>query len=140
MVRLIGIETQEELDQLILSIDWEEAFVRETYVVSSSYIIKSDNSVVAPHSKPDLWLLILTPENIGSKGIELNFRGVGKLGFYFARPIKLVGNVSKYNTSIDIGFHGKLGDVLADECSYRLLDKDDKLGGNHLYGNYKFST
>ena len=38
------IETQKELDQLIGSIDWHEAFIREFYSVSPSYVVEEQRS------------------------------------------------------------------------------------------------
>ncbi|WP_125721569.1 hypothetical protein [Pseudoalteromonas rubra] len=72
----LELSSSEEVDALIQSINWEEAFIKESHLYSSSYIQPS--GIVAAGSKFSLRLTICLPEN-NKKLIELKFFEVEEL-------------------------------------------------------------
>lgn len=139
MSELRLIETQEDLNNLLASTDWEGAFVREAYVLSPSYLTKIDENTVAPDAEPDLWLLVILPENKNAKGIEFNFRRMSMLNLDYRSPLSLWGKVSSYNHSVEFGFQKQIVCISAEECFFKFLSIEESTGASHRYGSYKFS-
>jgi hypothetical protein len=83
----IPITSQIEADELISRIDWEDAFVREAYLVSPSYIDPTDGGTVAADSLPSCKILIHFPgDNHGA--LEFLMIGVEAIGIWFDGPLK----------------------------------------------------
>lgn len=71
------IETQGDLNELLASFSWEDAFIREAHVLSPSYVRDRITavSVVAPDSAPGLRVLVCAPDR-RTPALELLFDGV----------------------------------------------------------------
>ncbi|KID56182.1 hypothetical protein JF50_18055 [Pseudoalteromonas luteoviolacea] len=72
----VELSASSEVDALIISINWEDAFIKESHLYSASYILPS--GIVAADSKPTLKLAICLPEN-DAKVIELRFDEVEEI-------------------------------------------------------------
>ena len=77
---MIKIDSQKDLDNLLLFPNWEDSFVREWYLLSPSYIHLNKQAIVSPDAAPIMRVLICTPE-IKCPGIELFFEEVEEVYF-----------------------------------------------------------
>ncbi|MGX5203172.1 hypothetical protein [Aliikangiella sp. IMCC44632] len=72
----VELSSNTEVDALIQSINWEDAFIKESHFYSPSYI--SHSGLVAADSKLSLRLAICLPDN-DAKVIELKFEEVEEI-------------------------------------------------------------
>lgn len=129
------IKTQTDLDELVGTIDWEEAFIREMYVVSPSYI-QEGVGWIAPGALPVIKMLIILPEP--ATGIELVFEETSHIEAYFEQEVRLSGRVNPANANVeiylcDVSGQSKRVDIAARAMHYRLLN-DDARGSQQRYG------
>jgi hypothetical protein len=59
---MIKLTTQDEIDDLLSSIDWSGAFLREVYLGSPTRVVPPSRGVFAHAAQAGIRLLIVTPE------------------------------------------------------------------------------
>ena len=113
-------EEQIEIDYLIYKTNWTNAFVREAYAVSPSYL-KSNAEKVAPHALPGLFLLISLPKNT-EQGIEFFFETVSSFSCAFVDHLRPAVQLQKGDVRFSFANQQKV-DIRAKALSYAYLNK-----------------
>lgn len=128
---MIKINSQKDLEILLSLPNWEEAFIREWYLLSPSYIDPDNQGTVAPDSAPMMYVLICTSE-LNCPGIELLFIEVEQI--YFAGVCALNPRARFRNDHVLFSFYGEgVSDIQSASLYYRILGKDC-WGWNVRYG------
>ena len=83
----IPLNRQVEADELLCRIDWEDAFIREAYLVSPSYIDPTDGGTVAADSLPSCKLLIHCQGN-DHGALEFLIIDIEDLSMWFGGALK----------------------------------------------------
>jgi hypothetical protein len=128
---MIKINSQQDLDALLALLNWEDAFLREWYMLSPSYINPYKQEIIAPDSAPMMFILICTLDST-YPCIELFFEEVEEI--YFSCRNDLNPVASYQNDRILFSFHGdESSDIQSKFLYYRILGNDD-LGWKVRYG------
>lgn len=136
------ISSQNEINDLIKNINWEEAFLREWYLISPSYCL-DDQSIVASNAVPSMKILICTPELV-CPGIELTFEDVENV--FFASQIDLNPLAVFQKDCISFSFNGdRYPYIIAKSLYYKFLTTDcwgwkTRYGMENLYDESGFLT
>lgn len=119
---MLKINSQQDLDTLLTLINWEEAFLREWYLLSPGYINPYNQEIIAPDSAPMMLMLICT-SNLTCPGIELFFEEVDEIYFSCRTDLNPVASFQNYR--ISFSFHGNEDpDIQSKFLYYRILTKD----------------
>lgn len=119
---MIKITSQKDLDTFLAMPNWEDAFIREWYLLSPTYICPYNQATVAPDAAPMVRVLICTSE-ITYPGIELFFEEVEEIYLSCRSDLNPVGNFRYEN--IAFSFHGTdTPGIQAKALYYRILGKD----------------
>lgn len=130
----ILIENQNQLISLCQTIDWDDAFIREAYIISPSYKTEDGLSLIAFGSTPDIRMLVITPHDKNSAGIEFILQGVSEIRFDFQIPFHLSGKVNSYNTNIEMVFDESQTRNIRAEKAFYVLHNMDINGWKQRYG------
>lgn len=115
------IDSQEDLDVFVSIPDWADAFVRECYILSPSYIYSISTGVFAPDALPTLKVLICT-QDIECPGIELMFVEIENIVLIF--NCDMCPNGKYHNNHLDFSFSQATGSAFrCKEMYYRILDQ-----------------
>ena len=119
---MIKINSQEDLDTLLVLPNWEEAFLREWYLLSPGYINPYNQEIIASDSAPMMLMLICTSD-FTCPCIELFFEEVEEI--YLSCRNDLNPVASFQNERISFSFHGdEAPDIQSKFLYYRILEKD----------------
>lgn len=127
------IENQNQLNDLCQSINWDEAFIRETYMVSPTYHT-GDGSLVAFGSTPDIRILVITPHDKNNAGIEFILHSVHEIMLDFEVEFHLSGKVNFHNTNIELGFNEVRTKGVRAERAFYILHNTEINGWKLRYG------
>jgi hypothetical protein len=129
-----SIKTQEEMDELLNSINWDHCFIREIYTASPSYITKEKKATVNAETPPDFSLFLLTMDNT-HPGVEFLFRRTKEIGMSFICDLSLKGivEVSKGGGKSILFNLDSRNYIRADEVEYQ-LHGPEILGNRILFG------
>lgn len=127
---MIKINSQQEINVLLALPDWEDAFLRECYLLSPSYIDTNANTV-APNANPVMYMLICTLDP-KYPAIELFFEDVEDLYFSSRTEINPVVNFQQ-NHILFSYYEKKSADIKCKSLYYRFLDQQI-LGHKIHYG------
>lgn len=87
------IDTNAQFAELVLSIDWCDAYIRECYFISASYLnkgIECERVLFTPWGEgANLRLLVITPHSNATGGLELMIRGVKTMQLSFSGEVNL---------------------------------------------------
>lgn len=120
------INSQVDLDNFIACLDWADAFVRECYLESPTYVSSKTGGVVAVDAAPALKMLICTQDR-DSPGVELVFTDLIRFSFTFGVDLEPLG-FYKYD-SICMSFSGHEYDMI--ECKSMYYKKIDTESWGH---------
>lgn len=119
---MIKIKSQQDLETLLTLPTWEEAFLREWYLLSPGYINPINQEVIASDSPPMMLMLICTQQP-SCPCIELLFEGVEEI--YFSCRNDLNPIASFHNGYILFSFHeGDVPDIQSRCLYYQILETD----------------
>jgi hypothetical protein len=119
---MIKINSQNDLDRLLAEPYWEDAFLREFYLLSPSYIDPIDSNWIAPDAAPMMLMLICFVENI-CPGIELLFKDVEDI--YFSCRTDLNPKARFNEEIISFYFFGEhFPDIRCKEMYYQFLSQE----------------
>ena len=128
---MIKINSQEDLDILLNIVDWNDAFIREWYMLSPSYIEPESRGTVAADFLPIMYVLICTSE-LNCPCLELIFVEVDQI--YFANGCDLNPIARFHKDKILFSFYEiENTDIQFTSLYYRILDKDS-WGSKQRYG------
>jgi hypothetical protein len=114
------VSNQEELNNLIISIEWHDAFFREFYYLDSSYVIDEKNIYINPEYG-NLILLINT-ENVVKPGLEIIFTKVREVKIIFGNELMdVVGSI--INGDYIMNFGGS-SEIISGGLRYRFIGKE----------------
>lgn len=123
--KFTSIETQEDLNLLINKLDWEDAFIREMYLVSPSYISKG-GGFHGVYADPDIKMVIVCPEG-EERGVEFRLEDVSRFKLLGGQsPLSMSGNVIFHNSNVQLYLYEAIGaepDIIARKLHYRFLGK-----------------
>jgi hypothetical protein len=139
VTKLKAITSQAELDQLLTSIDWEDAFIREVYTVYPTYLTEDHKWIVAPGADPDVKVLVFTPFAVHA-GVEFLFEDVESLDdIHHRSDLTPNGKISYINYSVKFNFVNRsIPDLPPNISAARLFYgfvENDALGWKIRYGN-----
>lgn len=127
---MIKINSQLDLNLLFELPYWEDAFVREWYLLSPSYI--DNQKTIAPDCAPSMFVLICTYD-LTYPCIELFFEEVEKISFSCNCDLHPVATFK--NNQISFSFsESEISDIQSKYLHYRILDQSS-LGWKTRYGN-----
>ena len=109
------ISSQQQL-KFLQTIDWDDAFVKEIYTISPTYVA---SGIVAHGNRPDVRLLLIAPNDLRTQGIEFKFRSVYKIQFSFSFGVHPWAIVSKINTSLMFGVRAGEVAIRAEQGFYK---------------------
>ncbi len=119
---MIKINSQKELDAFLAIPNWEEAFIREWYLLSPSYVCPYNQAVIAPDAAPIMRILVCTSE-ISCPGIELFFVDIEEIYLSCRNDLNPIGSFR--SDCISFSFHDiDAPDIVSKFLYYRLLDND----------------
>jgi hypothetical protein len=118
---MIPITTQSELDKLLSSIDWADAFVKEVHLFSPTYV--RDHGIVAHDAYPSANIIICAPE---MNELEFLFTEIENLNLAFAADLSPRGRLFKtfWNSKSywEFSFHGDKRVMRVQQLAYRFLE------------------
>lgn len=119
---MIKITSQQDLDAFLAIPNWDEAFVREWYLLSPTYIHPEDQAIVALDSPPTMRVLICIPD-FTCPGVELFFEEVEEI--YLSCRSDLRPAATFRNNSISFSFYGNNApETQSKSLYYQILEKD----------------
>lgn len=131
------INSQEDFDQFVSIPDWADAFVRECYLLSPSFINTENQGLFAPNYPPTMKVLICI-QDIDYPGIELLFVEVEDIILPFNRELDPFGKC--YKNYLEFSFIERESYVFrCKEIHYKMLDQAC-WGKKIRYGNESFYT
>jgi hypothetical protein len=110
------------MDDFIATIDWEEAFIREMYVQSRSYVIAEPRGVFAAESAAAAIVLITSPNPV-CPGVELLFEEVVDVSLPIGVDLMPRGRIDSRHVSFCFNADQSLTGIRAAYLSYRLVDQ-----------------
>ncbi|HRD56200.1 MAG TPA: hypothetical protein PLC42_07380 [Parachlamydiaceae bacterium] len=128
---MIKISSQQEADKLLSLPDWEDAFLRECYLLSPSYIDPNIETTIAPDGVPVMYMLICTLD-FNYPAIELFFEEIEDVSFSCRTEINPVINFRQDYISFSF-YEKKYADLRCKSLYYNILDQD-VLGYKTRYG------
>lgn len=75
------ISSQKDIDDLLAFPIWEDAFIREWYLLSPTYVCE-DQSIVAPYALPSMKMIVCSSDST-FPGLELFFEDLKGLSCFF---------------------------------------------------------
>lgn len=118
---MISIVTQHELDSLLSTIDWEDAFIKEVHLSSPTYVL--DRGIVAHDAYPNANIVICAPN---MKGLEFLFTEIENLKLVFAADLSPRGRLFKtfWNSRSywEFSFHDGDTVMRVKQLAYRFLE------------------
>lgn len=128
----ILIESQDDFASLSASVSWEDAFIKESFALTPSYL--TEDSIVAPDAKLWVKVLICTPES-EYMGIEFLFEEVEE--FYLPSAMDLEPEVSLCSSFTDFKFLSSDSKCIrAKRILYRFRGEEYFTYGTKVCGNY----
>ncbi len=119
---MLKINSQADLDNFISIPDWADAFVRECYLLSPSYVHNKSRSLVAADALPAMKVLICT-QDINCPGIEFIFTEIINFNFSFCFDLEPKGIYE--NGTILLSLQGNDYDFIrCKSMHYRMLDQE----------------
>ncbi len=116
------IYSQEDLDAFISSLDWTDAFIRECYLLSPTYISPEDSGMIAANAAPMIKMLICT-QDPKFAGVELILCDVDDLSLSFSCDLEPFGDYQ--DDFVSISFSGVVTDITrCKEFYYKILDQN----------------
>ena len=132
---MIKINSQYDFDTFLNLPYWEDAFLREWYLLSPSYILPKDLVTVASDSAPSMFILICTTDP-AYPCIELFFENVEEIHLSCRGDLNPTARFQ--NNGVSFSFRGEeTSDIVAQFIYYRILD-EDYLGWKVRYGKIFF--
>ena len=115
------INSQEDLDIFISHFYWQDAFVREIYAISPSYINDQDRSMFAPDALPNMKILICS-QSSECPGVEMLFNEIEAISLPFGTEINPSGSFN--NDFIEFSFTEiVLSHIRCKQIYYKTLDQ-----------------
>lgn len=129
------IHLQSQLDTLLQKFDWTDAFVREAFVLSPSYVTEDEGGIVAYHIPATVRILVSFPDK-AHPGLELYLHEVDSLFLDFQLDLEPTGVVNEIDGSIRMHLYGnEQAYFQARSLRYRVLD-ESSWGWKVRYGIY----
>lgn len=128
---MIKINSQKDLDTLLAIPHWEDAFLREWYLLSPSYIHPYSQATIAPDAAPIMRILICTSELI-CPGIELFFEEVEEVYLSSRSDLKPVGNFR--DDGVSFSFYGIDNPSIRAQALYYQILENNCWGWKIQYG------
>jgi hypothetical protein len=125
------ISTQYDIEIILNCFYWEDAFLREMYVLNPGFFTKNKMHAY-PDANPNIGMVLLTCDEKFS-GLEIILNDVSSISINFSHIIK---PVLILNDQIQLSFNNGENKIQAKEMFYRHMDEDEIIGDRIKSSDY----